>query len=511
MDDDALYRRAITILDDPNAGNEEDRMEAVEDLVRNERSQICTGAELERLVLDILWDHRTGKKPRAKVVGKKVTQQVKLPDPSIGWKPSGDGSKKKGKQQKWIRLDDLPESGEDQCVKSDSPYELLRTLIGKDASDADIERILSHNEFDIGRTVDMLISTTTQASHGETEDESASQVPREEEVITKERIASRVMCKYFLQSGVCMRGNDCMYSHDISQRICRFWLQGRCLAQEKCVFLHEIPGEVVSKLTVSAPKDQPKPPKIADLPALGTKRGKHSGTRPADPTPVVRSLQEVKPGPPFATSEEKVDILSTLKKRKEAGELPELRVNRGRVPIVPPRRLPWKSPEFLRNQQYVELRQSAKRLGELRNKYLQLATNAWSANDPAAAKAFSKRGQHFHQRMVDSYSEAATILWEQRLKTASEIYVDLHGLELGRAIDQLESCLDEIESNEKVEPRVAYILSSRGHFKVKHHSDQLSQHVRVFLDEHGYLYRDFGEDSTFGRVIGVDPFSSIRK
>lgn len=508
MDDEALYRQALTILDDPQVGGEEERMEAVEDLVRDVRSSTCGSAELERLVLDILWEHRTGKKPKAKVVGKKATQQLKLPDPAIGWKSSAESSKKKGRQQKWIRLEDLPEGGEDQNDKNSSPFEMLRTLLGNDASDADIERVLAHNEFDIGRTVDMFMSTSAPQQE-ESEDQFTPAAPQEE-VITKERIASRIMCKYFLQSGICMRGNDCMYSHDISQRICRFWLQGRCLADDKCVFLHEIPGEIVSKLSISGPKEPAKPPKIDNLPALGTKRsqltGRGDASRPA-------SAVEVESGPtlPATKPGAKFDFASTLKKKKEAGKLPDISVNRGRVPIAVPRRVPWKNPDFGINQEYVDLRQSAKRLGELRNKYLQLATNAWSANDPAAAKAFSKRGQNFHQRMIDAYFEGASLLWEQRLKPTSELYVDLHGLELGKAIDQLESRLNEIESQDKAEPRVAYILCSRGHFKVKHHSDQLTQHVRVFLDEHGYLHRDFGEDPTFGRIIGVDPWSSIRK
>jgi hypothetical protein len=48
------------------------------------------------------------------------------------------------------------------------------------------------------------------------------------------------ICKFYL-SGVCQKGEDCIYSHDTKSFPCRFFFLGVC-RQEKCKFSHE--GEI---------------------------------------------------------------------------------------------------------------------------------------------------------------------------------------------------------------------------------------------------------------------------
>ncbi|KAK9465291.1 hypothetical protein V1512DRAFT_249288 [Lipomyces arxii] len=55
------------------------------------------------------------------------------------------------------------------------------------------------------------------------------------------------VCRYFLTTGQCLRP-DCRFTHDLSATVCRYWLQNSCLAGSTCVFLHSIPPELLAKL-----------------------------------------------------------------------------------------------------------------------------------------------------------------------------------------------------------------------------------------------------------------------
>ncbi|KAI8084552.1 uncharacterized protein BX664DRAFT_168405 [Halteromyces radiatus] len=48
----------------------------------------------------------------------------------------------------------------------------------------------------------------------------------------------RQVCRHFLL-GDCHR-HDCRYAHDISIKVCRFWLQGCCLKGNQCEFAHSV-------------------------------------------------------------------------------------------------------------------------------------------------------------------------------------------------------------------------------------------------------------------------------
>lgn len=456
----SLETKCYNLLSDTSI-NEEDRIEAVEAYVR-ENSDLA-GPDLERLILDILWAHRQGKTVKKKPVSTVDSKSINLPE-----KPKG--------KIKWQAVDlaEVP----DKPQTEESPYDMLQRIFGASTTPEDIDRLLSHNDFDIGRTVDMLLKA------------SRDQEEEDEKLLLTSQTAQRVTCKYFLE-GSCLRGNDCLYAHDMSRKICRFWLQGGCLAGPSCLFLHEVPDEVVQKLkpTKTAVKA---PPLLnaASLPTLGSKKGK-SGPKPRS------SLLE---------RQEKFDLAAIT------ANLPPVKpINTGVVPPRPPMRVPWKNPDHGNNARYVELRVSARKNAESRNKYLQLATDSWANNDPAAAKILSKKGQAFSERMNSDYREAAELLWEYSKEPMSEIFIDLHGLELGAAIDHLEATLIEIEQQQKHNPRVAYVISGRGHYKVKRFADQLTQHVKMFLDKNGYIYRDFGEDTSYGHIIGVDPWSSLKK
>jgi len=49
-------------------------------------------------------------------------------------------------------------------------------------------------------------------------------------------------CRYILLGQTCHRGEDCRYSHDMSdfvpRRDCRYWVMGGCSQGSKCMFRH---------------------------------------------------------------------------------------------------------------------------------------------------------------------------------------------------------------------------------------------------------------------------------
>lgn len=486
-----LENRCESILNDA-AIAEEDRIDAVEKLVRKEKEGLLLDHEIERLVLDILWAHCKGDKKRLgkpRIVGVRKSNQINFPQPYNSRCKSKDLTQ-------WVPLEESLGQEDAKESPNDNPYDLLRGIVGNEWTDQDIERVLAQNEFDVGRTISTWLGLPSDESAQN--NDQASQPTCEP--FSKAQTASRIICKYYLQSGSCLRGSACLYKHDVSQRICRFWLQGRCLAGDKCLFLHSVPQEVLDQSKNALQNAPPKNFTSWDrhaLPKLGEKATNKRTTTNVSSQQSWASVSELKnPG---------VAMSNTSSLKNVA-----IRVNKGLVPVTVPKHTPWKDKEFLQNEKYIELRDSARKSAELRNKYLQLATNRWSQNDPLTAKIFSKKGQGFHQRMVDLYAEGRELLIEQRHKIGSEIFVDLHGFELGEAIEYLKTILEEIETSEKHKPRPVYIITGHGHFKVKRHADQLTQNLKLFIDRLHYISKDFGEDPVYGRITGLDPWSAIK-
>jgi DNA-nicking Smr family endonuclease len=140
------------------------------------------------------------------------------------------------------------------------------------------------------------------------------------------------------------------------------------------------------------------------------------------------------------------------------------------------------------------------------------AAQAWNRNDARAAKALSLRGQAENEAMRKAHREAAKALYEERNKHLSitnheieeELYVDLHGLHPEEAIEYLEEILLE---HEKKGRRVIYAITGTGHHS-KNGKDKVGKGVRSWLNEWGYVFREFsvpGERGGYiGGVLGID-------
>ena len=111
--------------------------------------------------------------------------------------------------------------------------------------------------------------------------------------------------------------------------------------------------------------------------------------------------------------------------------------------------------------------------------------------------------------MRKAHREAAQLLYEERNKdsnTSREIYVDLHGLHPGEAVEYLEQALVEFQSG----GRPVYAITGTGHHS-KNGKDKVGKAIRSFLSEWKYAYREFSvSGDSLGGILGVDTKSFDR-
>lgn len=652
-----LQRQCNSILNDTNI-LEEDKIEEVEKLVDKLYGQKLNSSDKERLVLDILWNHReestqttpttlqgsaddalwtsspsassgsngntisspnTASVVRRKVKVVKTAAPMKWADKLANPPPSdptkliptnkelnkGNKTRKSKNIYRGVTSAEWDEWNHEEDQTQDvkmSPFDILRQILGKENRDEDIMRALERNSYEIQATLQQLMESSSnsksktqgdgmgsgsrellsplsskgqgrfdspllsvnsdsvgsyspgpesaEADYDTTNDGAGYTFGSEKEI---------VMCKYFVQFGECLR-SDCKFSHDLSHRICRFWLQGGCLAGDSCLFLHEIPTPLFDKLSLKNGSQEkelapPAPPNLTEdeFPALGgpvttgaTKTPKATRTTTkSSPSP---GPFKFKPGTEFRPSfipGEIVNIEPQIKPRAQAIEIkapqptipqpaaPILgKLNRCRVEIAKPQLVPWVAKEYGVNPQYVKHRLSAHKHGYMRNKYLQLAASSWHKNDAATAKLMSQKGQTHNDAMIEEYLAASDVLFEHRHEPSSEIYIDLHGMELNESIERLREVLSLIEkeedervenlkkknsetffSSEFTDIRPVYAICGSGRHTSRSRSgeDMLSLNVKEFLDKHGYEWKDFSSaDPKFGKVIGIDPWSYFK-
>ncbi|KAL1999898.1 hypothetical protein VTN02DRAFT_3824 [Thermoascus thermophilus] len=117
--------------------------------------------------------------------------------------------------------------------------------------------------------------------------------------------------------------------------------------------------------------------------------------------------------------------------------------------------------------------------------------------------------------MRKCHREAARHLYEERQKhleanglddATEELYVDLHGLHPEEATEYL----DKILVKHSKDNRILYAITGTGHHS-KNGKDKVGKHVKAWLNEWKYVFREFsvpGEKGGYvGGVLGIDPTS----
>ena len=139
------------------------------------------------------------------------------------------------------------------------PYDLLRSILGADKTNDELEKALEDSNYD-------LTATIVAAMEGQAVEaiSPAASVPEpEKSVLIGKSMSpafrpatpagqqkSHILCKYYLQSGHCARA-DCRFSHNPSKVLCKYWLAGSCLAGDSCQFSHD-PSMLMARMMIDS-------------------------------------------------------------------------------------------------------------------------------------------------------------------------------------------------------------------------------------------------------------------
>ncbi|KAL1954910.1 hypothetical protein VTO42DRAFT_448 [Malbranchea cinnamomea] len=264
--------------------------------------------------------------------------------------------------------------------------------------------------------------------------------------------------------------------------------------------------------TPSLPVDDPEAfPTLASVTTknAGKKHGKRGGSSQKENNAPSSLADVVRMSPSPAPGQQRKGATKSSRPSTSSRE------NSAAAQAIPaPKHIPWLETGPRANQQYLKYRQDAITHGNLRNKFLQSAAQAWNRNDARAAKTLSLRGQAENEAMRRCHREAARALYEERnkhlkeLNDDDEIYVDLHGLHPNEAVEYLENVLME---NEKLGRRVIYAITGSGHHS-KNGKDKIGKAAKNWLNEWRYAFREFGipgerGGASYGGILGIDPTS----
>ncbi|KAK1922724.1 hypothetical protein DB88DRAFT_466843 [Papiliotrema laurentii] len=241
------------------------------------------------------------------------------------------------------------------------------------------------------------------------------------------------MCRYFL-AGECRR-SDCRFSHDLDRALCRFWLRGHCAKGPNCEFLHQLPSgfdptalsHAMSRVELGNDGSAPRSPGGHyggdEFPDLGGGRfGRPGGRFDPSRNRFANAVKRIAPVPTMPSVQITGSRQTPLSQGQYPSSIPE--VNRttplavprpsARLKLRPPTLLPTVKTGTAANDQYMEARAVAIRLGHARNACLARAADAFRRGDGAAAKRFSREGKTLNEKMLQEGAEAASQLVKAR-------------------------------------------------------------------------------------------------
>ncbi len=112
-----------------------------------------------------------------------------------------------------------------------SSYDMLRSVLGDEKSDEEIEKALEMNGYDLSATIMTLmdgqymgaqqVQTAMADQNGKILVGKSMQTNNPISGTSPEQRRSGVVCRFWLQDGQCFRA-DCRYTHDLSNHICKY-------------------------------------------------------------------------------------------------------------------------------------------------------------------------------------------------------------------------------------------------------------------------------------------------
>ncbi|OQN97691.1 hypothetical protein B0A48_16011 [Cryoendolithus antarcticus] len=139
-----------------------------------------------------------------------------------------------------------------------SPYDMLRSILQDNRSDAELEQVLEANGYDLSQTINALIEAQDRGAPAmavQQEQQSRTILigknmdPASRPVTPLGQQRSPIICRYWLASGHCARA-DCRFAHTLENHLCKFWMQGNCLAGNLCQFSHD-PSVLMQQLSIA--------------------------------------------------------------------------------------------------------------------------------------------------------------------------------------------------------------------------------------------------------------------
>lgn len=106
-----------------------------------------------------------------------------------------------------------------------SPYDMLRSVLGDQMSDEQIENALEEHSYDLAATIASLLASERSSAKNVTDAEGnvlvgKSMLSAQVRPATPGSSKSPIVCKYWLASGSCLRA-DCRFAHDTSGYLCK--------------------------------------------------------------------------------------------------------------------------------------------------------------------------------------------------------------------------------------------------------------------------------------------------
>ncbi|ODV91309.1 hypothetical protein CANCADRAFT_31987 [Tortispora caseinolytica NRRL Y-17796] len=562
--DDALQSQCLKILND-SSRVEEENLELVEDAVRADLRRSggpISDQQVEKIVLELLWKHHeesnkaeTELEPEIKPVKKTQVAPVesaKLVAKPAATEPISDLHYIEQSLQYWNPYDttasqynygayaDANAYGFDgsessmyyqpditEQIPQGDPHDSIRKLYGVTSSNAELDRILEKNQYELLSTANY-ISSQERTSVGS------------RPIIVDHK---STICRYFLSSGSCARP-DCHFTHDLSTVFCRHWLAGQCFLGNQCEFLHYISDSIIDDVALIMNANRPKshqllqttdpgyvPINLAEFPQLGSTAAKpfdissmptlnstfgddfpslSDSLKPAKPPRKPATIAEVVASG-LGTSVNKLRIPMSMSAK--AGKPGKKACKTNRPNIAAPKDIKHIEAGLGTSAVYLSNRASAIEHGKKRNQYFQQAAKAYNRGDSKEVKRLSTLGRQEDEAMRRAHRLAAENIFDERnkelLHSQSDRFVDLHGLHVNEALIYLEELLTQAEEDKEAERKPIYVITGSGHHS-KNQRDKLGTAVKGWLDDWNYNWQEFGLHDTsnsYGGVIGVDPWS----
>ncbi len=310
-------------------------------------------------------------------------------------------------------------------------------------------------------------------------------------------------CINFLKNGGCFLYN-CKFNHDLEFFPCKYWMSvGGCVNGENCPFTHCLAEKNEGTADGQLAGSKEALPNSSDFPSLGNKTSaamsagvNYKSALSKNPTNQNQAVRRSEFGSSFMKSSKKYHIFSQSD---------------------------WvSSGESLCND-YIKIREDARRLAVERNQHFEMATNAYITGNSETARSLSLKGKELNEEMWRLQSIAAKNIFLKRNSKSSilENKVDLHGLHVNEALSIFEDILyfreDKAPSafleslglqHLKIDQLLYIITGTGNHSEIVFNQDKKAVGSRVlgeimrYCDDYGFTYNYIRDQNKFiGGII----------